>query len=242
MHNPFFRFKQFTIHQDRCAMKVGTDSVLLGAWTEPGNVKRILDIGTGTGLLALMMAQRSDAVITGIDIDPAAAEQATENARHSPWSSRIQFKSISFQEYVKEWKNDALSEPFDLLISNPPFHPEDIKPDFYQRRLARHSDELSVREILSLGDGILSPHGRIALVIPAKIYTQVMAESAEAGLSVIRTLAVKPTPQKDVHRYLLEFGFASQNSISEELIIELNERHEYSLEYRELTRDFYLAF
>jgi tRNA1Val (adenine37-N6)-methyltransferase len=242
MHNSFFRFKQFVVHQDRCAMKVGTDSVLLGAWTDTSQVKRILDIGTGTGLLALMMAQRSDAVITGIDIDPAAIEQAAENAQASPWAPRLHFRSISFQEYVKELKQQSLFQSFDLLISNPPFHPEDIKPGSNQRRLARHSDELSVQEILSLGAEILAPQGRIALVIPAKIYSQVMEDAAMAGLNTLRTMAVRPTPQKPVHRYLLEFGFESQECISQELIIELNERHEYSLEYKELTKDFYLAF
>ncbi|MFN8207571.1 MAG: methyltransferase [Bacteroidales bacterium] len=242
MHNHFFRFKQFTVYQDRCAMKVGTDSVLLGAWTRVDYARRILDIGSGTGLLALMMAQRTEAEITGIDIDPAATEQATENARNTPWATRLQFKNISFQEYVKEGKQESSLQPFDLLISNPPFHPEDIKPGSHQRRLARHSDELSVQEILTLGTAILAPQGRIALVVPAKIYTQVLAEAAGAGLSFLRTLAVKPTSQKPVHRYLLEFGFSSQNNIIEELIIEMNERHDYSPQYRELTRDFYLAF
>jgi tRNA1Val (adenine37-N6)-methyltransferase len=242
MHNPFFRFKQFIVHQERCAMKVGTDSVLLGAWTDTKDVKRILDIGTGTGLLALMMAQRSDAVITGIDIDPAAVEQAGENALISPWSSRLQFKSISFQEYVKKLKQEQLFQPFDLLISNPPFHPEDIKPGSHQRRLARHSDELSVQEILSMGSEILAPHGRIALVIPAKIYRQILDCATKAGLNSIRSLIVRPTSPKPVHRYLLEFGFGTRTDDPQELIIEMNERHEYSPEYREMTKDFYLAF
>src|SRR5512133_91420 len=168
MHNSFFRFKQFTIHQDRCAMKVGTDGVLLGAWADPGRAKKILDVGTGTGLIALMLAQRSDAKITGIDLDEDAVHQANENAANSPWSAKIEFIHSSFQDYAEQIIMQDKATLFDLIVCNPPFHPEDIKPEHVKRRLARHSDELNAMEIINLGSKILRSGGCITLVIPEK--------------------------------------------------------------------------
>jgi tRNA1Val (adenine37-N6)-methyltransferase len=242
MHNSFFRFKQFVVHQDRSAMKVGTDGVLLGAWTEPGAAKRILDVGCGTGLLSLMLAQRSMAIITGIDIDADSVQQAMENGMQSPWKERLHFQHASFQKFYEENQKNCPDDTFDLIISNPPFHPEDIKPADNSRRLARHSDELKPEEILELGKSLLSPVGLIAMIIPDKIAPEFLIFANHLSLYPVRILNVRPTPSKAIHRVLVEFSRIQSRFESGELIIEINGRHEYSREYRDLTRAFYLNF
>lgn len=242
MHNTFFRFKQFTIHQDRCAMKVGTDGVLLGAWTDITGVASILDVGSGTGLVSLMLAQRSNAEITGVEIDAEAVGQSRENISASAWHNRIQILHTSFQDYILACTQKTVCKKFDLIVSNPPFHPEHIKPESHQRRLARHSDELSPAEVLEWGRKVLLPGGKIVLIVPQKILPELLLGAELHGLYLTRQLCVKPTPQKAVHRNLLSFSLQPGTFSREELIVEMDTRHNYSEDYIELTRDYYLGF
>src|SRR5512142_63895 len=144
MHNHFFRFKQFIIHQEHCSMKVSTDGVLLGAWVQADSASSILDIGTGTGLIAIMLAQRSGASISGVEIEPNACRQAIDNAAMCPWKDQITMVPSSFQEYAKH-----SSQSFDLIVTNPPFFTNSLKTPHEGRNLARHNDVLPPEELIS---------------------------------------------------------------------------------------------
>ncbi|MFM2293328.1 MAG: hypothetical protein RIS29_3141, partial [Bacteroidota bacterium] len=154
MANPFFRFKQFTVFHDRCAMKVGIDGVLLGCWTNVADTSMVLDIGTGTGLIALMIAQRTDAHIDAIDIDEGAFEQAMINVQASPWSSRLNVVLSSLQDFVSDKK-------YDLIVSNPPYFINSLKNPDEQRTTARHTDSLTHEELIDQCIPKLTEGGRI---------------------------------------------------------------------------------
>ena len=157
MSNNYFSFRQFTIHQDQCAMKVGTDGVLLGAWVNVENAQRILDVGTGTGLIALMCAQRSESVIDAVEVDRAASEQAAVNCSASPWKDRITVVHDSFQHFA-----ESTAYRYDLIVSNPPFFKNSLKPKGLARSLARHDDRLSYESLLYYTVKILEPGGTLA--------------------------------------------------------------------------------
>ena len=159
-----FQFKQFTIRHDRCAMKVGTDGVLLGAWANAKGKQRILDIGTGSGLIALMLAQRTDAMITGIEIDPASATQAQENAAASPWADRLQIVATDIAGYTSY-------QAFDLIVSNPPFFNEMLLPPGAARSQARHTQALTFEALLFHVQRLLSPEGSFCAILPATALT-----------------------------------------------------------------------
>lgn len=233
--NNYFRFKQFTIVQEHSAMKVGVDSVLLGAWAEIGDAATILDVGCGTGLLSLMMAQRSSASITGIDIDADACHEAKMNAGLSPWPERINIQQIPFQEFAR--KNISA---FDLVISNPPYFENSSKPGDLKRKSARHNDELPFHEFLEGCAQILHPHGRIAVILPAGKAHEFASLAANYGYSRNRMLMVRHFPDKPCHRILMEFSQNKITGIEETLVIEAEGR--YTEAYRNLTGEFYLAF
>src|SRR4051812_37120730 len=161
MSDSTFRFRQFTVHQDKCAMKVGTDAVLLGSWIRPGLSRYILDIGTGTGLLALMIAQKSFAGIDAIDIDQGAFFQATENVRISPWYSRIYIYHQSFQNFSK-----TTTKQYDLVVTNPPYFHDASKPSIESRIHARHDDQLTFLELANGVKKVISPEGKFYLILP----------------------------------------------------------------------------
>ena len=232
MPNPFFRFKQFTVYHDRCAMKVGTDGVLLGAWANVAQAHHILDIGTGTGLIALMLAQRSDALITAIDIDEGAIEQATDNAENSPWASRIRILQQDLCQYDTEQR-------FDAIVSNPPYFPNSLKCPDSQRSTARHTDTLDANKLLQKASELLHPEGHFSLVIPADQVSQIQQLGEESGLYLVRHTAVITRPGLPPKRALLEFRKANIACQTDELVIELD-RHVYSEDYIALTREFYL--
>ena len=232
MPNPFFRFKQFTVYHDRCAMKVGTDGVLLGAWANVAQAHHILDIGTGTGLIALMLAQRSDALITAIDIDEDAIEQATDNAENSPWASRIRILQQDLRQYDTEQR-------FDAIVSNPPYFINSLKCPDSQRSTARHTDTLDANKLLQKASELLHPEGHFSLVIPADQVSQIQQLGEESGLYLVRHTAVITRPGLPPKRALLEFRKANIACQTDELVIELD-RHVYSEDYIALTREFYL--
>lgn len=231
-----FQFKQFKIAQDRCAMKVGTDGVLLGAWTPLiNNPYSILDIGTGTGVIALMLAQRSHAEqIDAIEIDDDAYEQATENFENSPWNERLYCYHAGLDEFV-----DEVEEEFDLIVSNPPFYTENYKSDNEQRDAARFEDSLPFEELVEAADFFLSDHGIFSLIVPFKEEEKIIALCKERELFPLKITRVKGTPTTEIKRSLMAFSRIEQTPLIDELVIE-TARHQYTPEYIALTKDFYL--
>ena len=232
-----FKFKKFAVEQDRCAMKIGTDGVLLGAWTPiTTNPISILDIGTGTGIIALMLAQRTHAEqIDALEIDEEAYEQAVENFENSPWSDRLFCFHAGLDEFIEEPEDE-----YDLIVSNPPFYSEDYKTDNEQRDLARFQDAMPFEDLIEAAAMFLSDDGIFSTIIPFKEEEQFIALAVEAELHPVKITRVKGTPTSEIKRSLLAF---SRNEIGnfpvDELIIEIS-RHNYTPEYIALTQDFYL--
>ncbi|HZJ79859.1 MAG TPA: methyltransferase [Dysgonamonadaceae bacterium] len=235
MSNNFFRFKQFTVFQDHCAMKVGTDGVLLGAWTDVFESSKVLDIGTGTGLIALMIAQRNcEAVIDAIDIDEGCVVQAGQNISGSPFAHRINVQHASFQNIAQQEDKN-----YDLIVSNPPYFQNALKSPCISRNTARHNDSLSFFEIISLGVSLLSESGRIALILPYEFKQAVLEHAATVNLFASRITNVHPLPHKPAKRLLIELQKIKTDCIEDNLTIELS-RHRYSKEFEALTQEFYL--
>ena len=235
MPNPYFRFKQFTVYHDRCAMKVGTDGVLLGAWADVREAANALDAGTGSGLIALMLAQRNAAMkVTAIDIDGDAIGQTESNVRSSPFSERIECKHISLQDFA-----DSKPTLYDLVVSNPPFFTDSLKSPDRQRTTARHTDTLPVEDLIWLAAKLLSAKGKLCLIYPYEYYERIVDLSEKSGLFVTRITKVYPTPSSAVRRILVELSKAKHRPTESELVIE-ESRHIYTEEFKRLTKDFYL--
>ena len=232
-----FQFKQFSIEQDNCAMKIGTDGVLLGAWAPIlHNPYSVLDIGTGTGIIALMLAQRSNAAqIDALEIEENAYEQATDNFENSPWNERLFCFHAGLDEFMEEPEDE-----YDLIVSNPPFYAEDYKTNDEQRDLARFQDALPFEDLIEAADLLLSENGILAVIIPFKEEKRFLALANEFELYPSKITQVKGTLTAEIKRSLLAL---SRNKIDtpliDELIIEIG-RHEYTPEYIALTQEFYL--
>lgn len=231
-----FKFKQFEVNQDRCAMKIGTDSVLFGAWASiKNNPHSVLDIGAGTGVLALMMAQRSYAeTIDAIEIDNDAYEQCVDNFEQSPWSDRLFCYHASLEEFVEE-----IEDCYDFIISNPPFYNDTYKSDDEQRDLARFSDAMPFRHLIESVSKLLSKNGLFSVVIPFSEEKDFIVLASKEHLFPNRILRVKGSPSSDIKRSLIEFSFKEMAANISELIIETS-RHQFTQDYIALTRDFYL--
>ena len=241
-----FQFKQFTINQDRCAMKVGTDGVLLGAWCPiDNNPFSILDIGAGTGILSLILAQRSNAEhpslhgelaqqIDAIEIDEDAYEQCVENFENSPWGDKLFCFHAGLDEFMEEPEDE-----YDLIISNPPFYTEDYKTENEQRDLARFSDALPFKDLVEAVNLLLSENGIFAVIIPFKEEEKFIALAKDFELHPFKITRVKGTPTTEIKRSLLAFSKTQKQTLIDELIIE-TARHQYTEEYIDLTKDFYL--
>lgn len=234
-HNNYFRFKQFLVEQNHAAMRVGTDGVLLGAWTNCSSAQKILDIGTGTGIVSLMLAQRTSdsTTIVGIDIDQGAISDAVENFRKSPWNNRLQAIYSSIQTF----SNAGL---FDLIVCNPPFFSNSLKATDPSRNLARHTDALPYCDLFENVAKILSPNGLFAVVIPADIEPTFRNLAANYKLFTHRLLRVRPNPSKPVKRILVEYAFNAELKEESEIIIETERHHEYTYDFKSLITDFYL--
>ena len=233
-----FRFKQFVVDDATSTMKVGTDSVLLGAWAGLENSRKILDIGTGCGLLALMAAQRSQAEIMAIDNDPAAIDSAKLNISLCPWSKRIEVLHLSLQYYTE----NCLPENFDFIISNPPFFINSLKAPDAGRSNARHTDLLPFEMLAAASAKLLTPEGKLSLVLPVNeclIFSRIAEEN---GLYLHRKMMIIPKQGKPANRVLVEFGFMKNGEVKKTTLIIRDLTGEYSREYRELTKDFYLNF
>lgn len=232
-----FSFKQFSVNQDKCAMKIGTDGVLLGAWCPvDNNPFSVLDIGAGTGILSLMLAQRSHAEqIDALEIDEDAYEQCVENFENSPWSDRLFCFHAGLDEFVDEPEDE-----YDIIISNPPFYSENYKTDDSKRDLARFQDALPFEELVEAADLLLSENGIFAVIIPYKEEDRFIDLCAQVELFPVKVTRVKGTPTTPIVRSLLAFKRYELSVLTaDELVIEIS-RHEYTDEYIDLTKDFYL--
>lgn len=236
MNNHAFQFRQFTVRQDRCAMKVGTDGTLLGAWAHGG--RRVLDIGTGTGLIALMMAQRfPEARVMGIEIDEAAADQARANVEASPFHDRVAVVCAD----ITSWQSAVhVHESFDAIVCNPPYFSDALECPDRQRSMARHTTMLNYASLMDAVRRLLSSDGELSVIVPFDCRSRLEAEAALAGLVKQREWRVMTTPHKAPRRFLLAFGrhapsvFDSGEAVLEEL------PGVRSAWYRQLTQDFYL--
>ena len=233
MSNSYFKFKQFTIEQSDCAMKVGTDGCLLGGWFNCGESKRILDIGCGTGLIAIMAAQRCNAQITGIEIDHKAAMQARINADNSPWGERIEIVNDNLLNYT-------VKQGFDTIVSNPPYFVNSLKCDDISRTLARHSDSLDCRQFFKKCTEMLADNGNVSIVIPCDIMDEWKIAAAEQNLYPTRTTYIRTTPQKVPKRVLIEFRSTPQKHCEERTLILETSPGEYSDDTKRILSKFYL--
>lgn len=235
-----FAFKQFTIVQDKCAMKVGTDAVLLGAWVKTYGVRKALDIGTGTGVIALMLAQKSGAHIDAIDIDHNAAIEAKDNVSNSPWKERVHVQNISLQDFSK-----ITDEQYDLIVSNPPYFVDSLLSSEANRTAARHTVLLSFEDLIAGVKKMLNKEGKLYVILPVREGEQFIQLAATHGLHLRRITRVKSTPDKIEKRWMMQFGFHSKPQISDSVLVMEKDpqvRHSYTDEYKELTKEYYLQF
>ena len=216
-------------------MKVGLDGVLLGTWTPIENARKMLDVGCGTGLIALMLAQRSEAEIRCIEIDENAVLQATENINNSPWSNRISVLQNSFQNFA-----NISAERFDLIVSNPPYFVNSLKAPDENRTAARHTDSLTHEELIENALKLMNQSGRICLILPVVEALQCIQFAESKGLYCSKQVTVFPKPGVQAKRFLLEFSRTQQQKIETELTIESEIRHHYSPEFSKLAKEFYL--
>ena len=236
MMNKPFQFKQFSVNQDQCAMKIGTDGVLLGAWTSiENNPFSVLDIGAGTGILSLIIAQQSQAqVIEALEIDDLAYEQCVDNFEQSPWNDRLFCYHASLEEFAEE-----IEDTYDLIICNPPFYSETYKTENSQRDLARFQDAMPFEHLLESVITLLSEDGLFSVIIPFSEEDKFIDLASRVALFPKRRTRVKGTPESEVKRSLIEFSFSKTEIITSVLIIETS-RHNYTEDYINLTKDFYL--
>jgi len=235
MSNNYFNFKQFVINQEKVVFKVGTDGVLLGAYADVKGVFRILDIGTGTGLIALMLAQRSSAEIVALEPDHDSFLQACKNVSSSSWKGRIEVIETTIQEYSDKQK-------FDLIVTNPPYFADSLKNPDPRKSYARHNDSLPYGVLLTSVSRLLANGGRFQLIMPYAEGNIFLTEASGYGFYCSDILKIKPLPTSDIRRLILTFGRGRVRCTEKFLTIEHGKRHEFTEEYINLTKDFYLKF
>ena len=234
-----FNFKKFSIAQSDCAMKVGTDGVLLGAWTNCSNCMDVLDIGTGTGVIALMVAQRNpNATIKAIEIDQQAATQAQQNVDQSAWSSKITVINQSIQDYQRDVDNT-----FDHIITNPPFFTGGTLSNSQNKSSVRHTTKLSHNDLLGAIRNLLKPAGTCSLILPDIEGYRCIEIARTYNLHPQKVTEVYPDQSKPLERLMISLGKEEQQDYPiDKLYIRDQETKDYSHQYRELTKDFYLKF
>jgi tRNA1Val (adenine37-N6)-methyltransferase len=234
-----FAFKQFTVHDDRCQMKVGTDGVLLGAWADVSGARFILDIGTGSGMIALMLAQRNAmAIIDGVEILESDAGQAVENVARSPWPDRITIYHSPIQMFESGRK-------YDLVVSNPPYFTRSYLPPVDTRASVRHTVSLNHVELISRCTQLLEPQGAFCVILPPESLESFVEEAASSGLNVHRQLSFQTRPGRPVERYLIEFRPGPRTAQHESMCLysgpfEGQGKDSWSSGYRKLVGDYYL--
>ena len=226
-----FKFKEFSIIQEKSAMKVGTDGVLLGCWVSCDKANNILDIGCGTGLITLMLGQRNlIGNVTGIEIDKIASQEAQLNISNSDWKERIEIKHTSLQEFTSQLK-------FDLIVSNPPFFPQNKSQK--SRDIARHTNTLSFEELIDNAANLLAEKGIFSVIIPKDSEEYFCKIAATHNLYCNRVCYIKGNEASEVKRVMMEFSFIKSIVLTEHLTIERS-RHNYTSKYIQLCKDFYL--
>lgn len=236
MANDHFSFKQFTVYQEKSAFKVGTDGVLLGAYADLTGVRRILDIGSGTGLISLMLAQRCDAEITAIEPDHESFIQTCENVSCCPWRERIKVRHTDLQNFEQK------QEKFDLIVTNPPYFFDSLKSPDPRKSVARHNDALTSAEILEGVLKFMSEYGHLQLILPYVEGNVFIAEANKYGLYCNSILKIKSLPTAEISRLILTFSKTLKKPIESFLTIEHGRRHDFTEEYINLTKEFYLKF
>ncbi|MBB6459775.1 tRNA1(Val) (adenine(37)-N6)-methyltransferase [Flammeovirga kamogawensis] len=230
-----FKFKQFEIGQEKCAMKIGTDGMLLGAWADLSDCTTMLDIGTGSGLISLMCAQRySELKIIGIDIDLGASEQAEENFKNSPWKERLSVKHIDFSELILDTKVDA-------VVSNPPFFKDSYKANTEERTKARHSDHLTLESLFSSSSKVLTKGGKLILIYPFDQVEDIYKIATQYSFHIAKHCEIAHNIKKPVKRVMLEFiyqNLATRNIVSK-LYLKENNSNNFSEQYISITKDFH---
>lgn len=233
-----FRFKQFNIHHDKCAMKVGTDGVLLGSWCNVNDAGSVLDIGTGSGLISIMLAQRNpDCFIDAVEIDSESYRQAIANAENSPWKPRIAIHHISFQDYWKQCKTT-----YDTIVANPPYFQNSLLNPAAERSAARHSHSLSMDDLIDGVTNLLNPDGSYCMIMPVPEAMLFIGKAELKNLFCRKITYVRPNPGKSPKRLMMEFMHNKGDVKKSDIVIELEKRHEYSDDFKALTKDFYLYF
>lgn len=238
MPNTFFKFKQFIVHQDKTAMKVTTDSCLFGAWVAQQIVKdnnadaRMLDIGTGTGLLSLMVAQQTTGRIDAIELDPEAIDQARENVNNSPWAPRLNV-------YEGDAKNYSFPHQYDFIFSNPPFYENELRSDNKKKNMAHHDDGLTLDELLLIIEKNLTPAGKFYLLLPYKRHDSILQIIRNSPFKLSQTILIRQTVNHDYFRIMLEGQLKGTSNNSSEIAIRASEQ-EYTSEFISLLKDYYL--
>ncbi|ERM84848.1 hypothetical protein P872_22575 [Rhodonellum psychrophilum GCM71 = DSM 17998] len=239
MSNTYFKFKQFTIHQDRCAMKVSTDAVVLGALAGTGkeDPKSILEIGVGTGVVSLMLVQRfPECSLLGVELDKDAYLQACENAVSSPWKESVNFHEVSFQEFSREFVGK-----FDLIVSNPPYFPNHLQTSDDKRNMALHDVGLSFGDLIKGVVKLLSPEGVFWVILPQRQMQDLESIAAFFELFPGAAYHLSDRPGKKILRIIQEFSFQKKERSIQDLLIK-DEDGEFSKRYRDLLREFLLIF
>lgn len=234
MANNYFRFKQFTVFHDQCAMKVGTDGVLIGSWCSCLKANRILDIGSGSGLIALMLAQRNPkALIDGVEIDIDAYKQACDNVNDSPFSNRIRLHCTNLLMYDTPYK-------YDFIVSNPPFFVDALPSPDAKRTQARHHNTLTAYELIKHSASMLSQEGILSVIYPFSMQEEVMSIAEKEHLFPQRVCTVYSKKGVPPKRILLEFSFKEREEYEQDQLIIESDRHVYTPEFKQLTKSFYL--
>lgn len=237
MANSFFEFKQFIIHQDQCAFKVTTDASILGAYPNIPPPETICDIGTGTGVLSLMMAQKfSCAKIDAVEIDPLSAQQARENIKLSSWDSRI----AVFNESIQDFKRQKIGQ-YDMIICNPPYYEDQLWSENQRKNLARHNYKLSLSELVEYVSDILNETGFFYSILPPQSFKNLEAGLLNKGFNLFDKLDIFNAPGKPLYRVIGGFCKKLINKENKSLTI-YNTNGDYSVEFKTLLKDFYLAF
>jgi tRNA1Val (adenine37-N6)-methyltransferase len=234
--NNYFQFKEFTIHQNKCAMKVCTDACLLGAFVadsiQSKPINNLLDIGTGTGLLSLLLAQKINTAIDAVEIDPSAYEQAKENIALSPWKESIHIFNSGIVYFTTDYK-------YDFIISNPPFFEADLKSDDEKKNFAKHDTSLTLPELLNSINRLLSPDGSFAVLLPYHRVEYFINESKKYSFHLVNKVSVKQTPKHPYFRAILLFSRVKTVLHTNEICIK-NDVGNYSQEFTALLKDYYL--
>ena len=235
MSQTTFAFKELVVRQDKCTMKISTDSVLIGAWVDPSKAKKILDIGTGTGIIALMLAQRSSAKIDAIDIDSKACLQALINFSKSNWSDRLRTHHSTLQEFSSQ-------EKYDIIVSNPPFFPCPSTHKEKEGAQARFTHKLSFAELAENVIRLLSPKGSFYLILPVHEGAYFTNEAEKRNLFLTNYIWIKTTDRKKFpKRILMRFEFSRKN-IQDDKILVIQSGNNYTEDYKALTKDYYIKF